>query len=125
MISTINLNLNRAKAKKDDEFYTLLEDIEKELLHEDYISFFKNRVVYCNCDNPEYSAFFQFFQKYFKELGIRKVIFTFKGNNPYKTELSLKGMSTTFLEDGSFQSEECIEILKESDLVVTNPPFFP
>lgn len=121
-----NTNLNRAKRVKNDEFYTKLVDIEKEVKH--YINHFKGKVVYCNCDNPEESNFFKYFALNFKSLGIRKLITTHynKGGKSYKLEVvgNISNVIKTPLEgDGDFRSEECINILKGADIVVTNPPF--
>lgn len=117
-----NANLHRAKREKNDEFYTQYSDIEKELVH--YKDFFNGKTVYCNCDTIA-SNFMKFFDDKFDEYGLKKLIITglkSKGGILYqRTKNSvyvgdLKG-------DGRFQSEECIEFLKECDVVVTNPPF--
>lgn len=117
-----NANLHRAKREKNDEFYTQYSDIEKELVH--YKDFFNGKTVYCNCDTIA-SNFMKFFVDKFDEYGLKKLIVTglkSKGGILYqRTNNSvyvgdLKG-------DGRFQSEECIEFLKECDVVVTNPPF--
>ena len=77
----LNKNLHQAKQKKNDEFYTLLTDIEKELRH--YTEHFKDKVVYCNCDDPTISNFFKFFQLKFRALGLKKLITTcYKNQNP-------------------------------------------
>ena len=114
--------LDKAKANKKDEFYTQLIDIEKEIIH--YTKHFRNKIVYCNCDNPEISNFWKYFYDHFTELGLRELYATFygagarfhryDGNNVIITQL---------LGDGDFRSNECIQILKQSDIVVTNPPF--
>lgn len=159
-----NDSVNKAKVEKNDEFYTLFEDIEKELIY--YKNYFKNKVVYCNCDDPYKSNFFKYFALNFDSLGLKRLICTCYAekqykvdlfgtlNNcttlnkyPYKAELnsSIKdydgdGVVTLndvelYLKDknhhditllkgnGDFRSSECIEILNESDIVVTNPPF--
>ena len=67
-----NKLLQKAKKAKSDEFYTQLSDIESELQH--YKSHFKNKVVYCNCDDPQISNFFNYFASNFKELGLKKLI---------------------------------------------------
>jgi len=117
-----NANLHRAKREKNDEFFTQYSDIEKELVH--YKDFFNGKTVYCNCDSIA-SNFMKFFDDKFDEYGLKKLIVTglkSKGGILYqRTNNSvyvgdLKG-------DGRFQSEECIEFLKECDVVVTNPPF--
>lgn len=129
-----NKNLAKAKTAKNDEFYTQLSDIEKELYH--YRDFFRGKVVFCNCDDPEYSNFWKYFQMNFFFLGLKKLISTHyePGGKSYKMEIVSADLPTgqlgipdyvrTPLEgDGDFRSEECIEILKEADVVVTNPPF--
>ena len=126
--------LTAAKKAKKDEFYTQLTDIEKELRY--YTNHFKNKVVFCNCDDPEESNFWVFFRDNFALLGLKKLISTHyeEGKQSYKMELTgaryedgeLKFdnfVKTPLKGDGDFRSEECIEILKEADIVVTNPPF--
>ena len=121
-----NKNLNDSKKRKNDEFYTLLPDIETELQH--YKNCFRGKTIYCNCDNPEFSNFWKYFQIHFKEFGIRKLIATYydSGKPTYKYVLSSgndKPTKTPLTGDGDFRSDECINILKEADIVVTNPPF--
>lgn len=129
-----NKNLHAAKTAKNDEFYTQLSDIEKELYH--YRDFFRGKVVFCNCDDPEYSNFWKYFQMNFFFLGLKKLISTHyePGKQSYKMEivsadlpsgqLGIPDYVKTPLEgDGDFRSDECVEILKEADVVVTNPPF--
>ena len=139
-----NERFDNAKKNKNDEFYTRLEDIEKELNH--YKECFKGKTIFCNCDDPRISNFFKYFALNFNEFGLKKIISTcyknqdvdlftqndcekavyieYMGNpnDPTSTDFStievkeLKG-------DGDFRSQECIELLKQSDIVVTNPPF--
>ena len=139
-----NRNLNTAKAKKKDEFYTQLSDIENELRF--YRDHFRGKVIYCNCDDPRVSKFFHFFSLQFRFLGLKKLITTcyknqqrdmFSRNDAEKaiwleyngTENetaipSLEDIGVHYLEgDGDFRSQECIELLKQADVVVTNPPF--
>jgi hypothetical protein len=120
-----NNSLHAAKRAKNDEFYTQLTDIEKELHH--YKSHFKGKVVFCNCDDPEWSGFWKYFKLNFKHLGLKKVVATHYayGSQSYKLEYSGLGdpVETPLMGDGDFRSAECLEILKEADLVVTNPPF--
>ncbi|EEP9439229.1 modification methylase, partial [Salmonella enterica subsp. enterica serovar Reading] len=138
-----NKQLTAAKAAKKDEFYTQLSDIESELQH--YRSHFKDKIVYCNCDDPYVSAFFGYFTKKFEFLGLKKLITTcyrsqrvdlFSKNDTEKAiKLEYSGgalnslpspddIGVTVLNgDGDFRSQECIDILKEVDIVVTNPPF--
>lgn len=141
----LNRSLHAAKATKQDEFYTQLPDIEKELKH--YTKHFKGKTVLCNCDDPKVSNFFHYFSHKFHTLGLKRLITTcYKNVDPdifskhegkrglrliYNGELtpggrvpSLSKLDTLPLEkDGDFRSDECIELLKQADIVVTNPPF--
>ncbi len=139
-----NRNLHKAKNAKKDEFYTQLSDISNELKH--YRKHFKDKVVYCNCDDPRVSNFFHYFSYNFERLGLKKLIATCyknqerdlfsqndseralyleyegdkNGNNvPDPEEIGIKLLKG----DGDFRSKESIELLKQSDIVVTNPPF--
>ena len=120
-----NKNLTAAKRIKNDEFYTRLEDIEKELTN--YKEYFKDKIIYCNCDDVEYSNFYKYFKDNFYELGIKKIIATNLSLNKtaYKTEFdnNSKEVRTQLCGNGDFHSEECVELLKSADLVITNPPF--
>ena len=127
-------NLSNAKKAKNDEFYTQLSDIENELKH--YKSHFAGKVVYCNCDDARKSNFFRFFQKKFNDYGLKKLVTTSYNEEGHGSVLVYEGdtNSNGKLDDnevkvselkgnGDFRSEECIELLKEADIVVTNPPF--
>jgi len=119
-----NIRLTKAKKSKNDEFYTKLIDIEKELMH--YKKHLKGKIIYCNCDNPKESNFFKYFTLNFKPLGIKKLITTHynKGGTSYKLEfVDGKSIKTPLKGDGDFRSDECISILKDVDIVITNPPF--
>ena len=165
-----NKNLHKANKAKKDEFYTQLVDIEKELMH--YKDQFRDKVVYCNCDDPFESNFFKYFAANFKSLGLKKLIATSYRPSPIaNTQLGLFGDDKVLAEpkgrpkitankfiineagdvnddgafdlldiaeqlranknnewaplkgDGDFRSEESIELLKQADIVVTNPPF--
>ena len=134
---TKNNNLHTAKATKNDEFYTQLEDIENELKY--YKDYFKGKVVYCNCDgflNEEKSNFFVYFSLNYEFLGLKGLICTKYNPNgkgrKYEYYGDLNGNNypdeeevfTSELEgDGDFRSEECIALLKKCDIVCTNPPF--
>lgn len=118
-----NSNLLKAKKVKNDEFYTLYKDISEELKH--YKDFFRGKTVYCNCDNPYKSNFWKYFHRNFKKLGLKRLVATYM-NTGFRYVLSFNGTSIEsrlLSEDGDFRSEECISILKESDIIVTNPPF--
>ena len=129
-----NSNLHNAKTAKNDEFYTQLTDIEKELKH--YKKHFEGKVVYCNCDDVRWSNFFKYFSMNFEHLGLKKLICTAYNENGqgivYEYNGDLNGnrivddeeIEVKYLEgNGDFRSAECIEILKQADIVVTNPPF--
>ena len=129
-----NKNLKNAKQNKKDEFYTQLNDIEKELNH--YQKYFENKIIFCNCDDPEYSNFWKYFELNFEKLKIKKVVAThYETDKPsYKIELindinndgkinSKDIIKTKLKQNGDFRSPECIDILKEADIVITNPPF--
>ncbi len=129
-VSKKNKNLAVSKKNKNDEFYTRLEDIEKELIH--YKNYFAGKVVYCNCDNYEWSNFFNYFLNNFINLGLKKLITTHYEKEEKKTyvvkcELDIYGSvnceEIELYGNGDFRSDECIEFLKESDIVCTNPPF--
>lgn len=139
-----NSNLQSAKKSKNDEFYTQLTDIENELKH--YKHHFEGKVVYCNCDDPRVSNFFHYLSYNFEHLGLKRLIATCykskytdlfsqndseqagyliydgdkNGNNvPDENEIEVNLLNG----DGDFRSDECIELLKQADIVVTNPPF--
>ena len=130
-----NKSMQAAKVNKNDEFYTRLEDIEEEIsMHEDYVRQFEGKTVLCNCDDPEWSNFFLFFRLHFKQLKLKKVIFThyeMNGSPSYKLEWSgdylgydtLNLIKTPLEGNGDFRSPECVALLDECDVVVTNPPF--
>lgn len=132
---SLNSNLHKARKNKNDEFYTKNTDIERELKH--YRDKFRGKVVYCNCDDPVTSEFYRYFHLNFHFFGMKKLISThydrhqstyaliYQGGtsevsdndyNSYDKKIPLK-------ENGDFRSEESIAYLKQSDIVVTNPPF--
>lgn len=133
--------LNKAKQQKNDEFYTRLEDIETEISqHQDYVNAFQGKTVYCNCDDPELSNFSKFFILHFKQLGLKKLITThYTGGNilfldqapaykmEYYGEIDSVGNPITYKtplgSNGDFRSMECVELLKQADIVASNPPF--
>ena len=162
-----NKDLRRAKKEKNDEFYTQLVDIELELKH--YNNFLKDKIIFCNCDDPFESNFFKYFALNFNHLGLKKLIATCYDNSPvaytqfsvfgvnesktypnkdrhaYKIEINevpdmnndgaidlcdvkllLQNEKNTLVHlkgNGDFRSDECVELLKQADVVVTNPPF--
>jgi hypothetical protein len=140
----LNKNLNAAKASKKDEFYTQLTDIEKEVKH--YKPHFKGKTVLCNCDDPRESNFFHYFSYNFEQLGLKKLIATCYKNQNADLFTENKSETAVYLEyygdkdgnrvpdpeeiginplkgDGDFRSKECIKLLQQADIVVTNPPF--
>lgn len=161
-----NQNMHKAKTEKNDEFYTRIEDIEKELCN--YTDCFKDKTVLCNCDDPFESNFFKFFALQFKELGLKKLITTSYYDSAVKKQnidlldegaysivmdkfigdynhdgcydlqdvelwlqdqkkLLMQGSKKSKLvclkQGGDFASPECVKLLDEADVVVTNPPF--
>lgn len=142
--TALNKNLQTAKSSKKDEFYTQLADIEREL--KNYKDHFKNKVVYCNCDDPRVSHFFHYFSYNFEQLGLKKLITTCYKNQNADLFSQNKSEKAIYLEyngdknannipdpeeigiqhlngDGDFRSKESIDLLKKADIVVTNPPF--
>lgn len=125
-----NANLHKAKDAKNDEFYTQLTDVSKELMH--YKQHFKDKTVLCNCDDPTWSAFWKYFHLNFSALGLKKLISTHydKTQPTYKMEYTggndndiEVGVKTSLDGNGDFRNQECLDILDEADIVVTNPPF--
>lgn len=131
---SLNKNLHKANQAKKDEFYTQLADIEKELSF--YKEHFRGKIIFCNCDDPEESNFWHYFAQNFEHLELKKLIAThFEDEKPsYKLEIvadinednkinKLDMIKTPLKQNGDFRSPECIEILQEADIIVTNPPF--
>jgi len=144
MASKTTAHLCQAKKQQRDVFYSRLDDIERELRHLEH--HFKDKTVLCNCDDPRISNFFHYFSYRFEALGLKRLITTcyknqdrdlFSQNDseraiwleytgdkngnriPDPEEIGMR----QFKGDGDFRSEECIELLKQADIVVTNPPF--
>ena len=118
-----NNKLQRAKNTKNDEFYTLYENIEKEISF--YKEELKGKVIYLTCDSEE-SNFWKYLKNNFKEYELKSLIATHyeKDSISYKLEYDGKEINKTPLKgDGNFESEECVNILKTADVVITNPPF--
>jgi len=139
-----NKHLQSAKNFKQDEFYTQLSDIEKEL--KNYKEHFKGKTVFCNCDDPRVSNFFHYFSYNFEKLGLKKLVTTcyknqssdlfsqndsekaiyleYEGDRNKDNIPNLEEICVNHLKgDGDFRSKECIEMVKQSDIIVTNPPF--
>lgn len=122
-----NANLTAAKTAKNDEFYTRLEDIEKECHH--YKEHFRGKTIYCNCDDPCKSNFFSYFVLNFEYFGLKKLISTGYNANGHGVACIYEGGGNDNIEivdlkgSGDFRSDECVEFLKESDIVISNPPF--
>lgn len=118
----LNTNLNKAKKAKCDEFYTQYADIEKELQYYNI----EGKTIYCNCDNPHYSNFYKYFKDKFNTHKIKYLYCTGynkEGNGYYAEYNGTEETIKTLNGNGDFQSEESIEILNKSDVVITNPPF--
>lgn len=117
--------LLEAKKSKNDEFYTLMEDIEKELKH--YKEQFKDKIVFCNCDDFEESNFVKYFINNFENLGLKKLYamwFSLSWKHAQLFEKTKNWINKIELQwDWDFRSAESVEVLKASDIVVTNPPF--
>lgn len=122
--SPANANLNKAKKAKNDEFYTRYEDIEVEVM--EYKEQFQDKIVYLPCDSLK-SKFWSFFINNFQSFGLKKLIATHyeKDGQSYKvwTNDGNNIIQEDLIGNGDFRSQECIEILKECDIVCTNPPF--
>ena len=137
-------SLQSAKRDKNDEFYTQLTDIENELRF--YKSHFMDKVVYCNCDDPRVSNFFQYFSLKFEDLGLKKLITTcyknqtidlfsrhdrekaiyleYEGDRDGNRRADTDEIEVKYLKgDGDFRNPECIKLLEKADIVCTNPPF--
>jgi hypothetical protein len=143
--SAKNTNLQKAKKEKNDEFYTQLSDIENELKH--YTQHFAGKTVYCNCDDPKASGFVRYFFINFSRLGLKRLIATCYKNptsDLFSTHTAMQSFwldytgedrtndekpdfrkmrTKKFNGDGDFRSDECIALLKQADIVCTNPPF--
>jgi hypothetical protein len=143
-IKSLNKSFKKAKSSKNDEFYTQLPDIEKELRH--YKEHFKGKIILCNCDDPRLSNFFHYFSYNFEQLGLKKLITTCYKNQNADIFSENKSEKAIYLEymgdknnnkipdleeigikhlkgDGDFRSTECVNLLKQADIIVTNPPF--
>lgn len=120
----MNKILKRSRSKKNDAFYTELSDIELELpIH---ANSFKDKSVYLNCDNPSQSKFWEYFITHFSELGLKKLTATYYNTTGISTVTEVTSNSyriTPLKGDGDFRSDECVELLKAADIIVTNPPF--
>ena len=131
-----NTNLRKAAKVKNDEFYTQYEDIENEIMK--YRKQFKDKIVYLPCDDPaeKKSEFWSFFVNNFDAFGLKKLIATHfdESGRAYKIWIDSDLNNDGWIDDadalqedlkgnGDFRSEECVEILKECDIVCTNPPF--
>ncbi len=126
MPTTLNKKLLQAKINKKDEFYTSMTDIEKELCY--YMSYFKNKTILLNCDDPENSNFWRYFNNNFGIFKLKKLIATHyhKNHATYYLEINSYGQKSLKIPlqgNGDFRSEECINILKQADIIITNPPF--
>lgn len=104
-------------ARGGDEFYTRMRDIEKELTNYD----FRNKTVYCNCDDPSFSNFYKYFHDNFKKLGLKHLIATYYDDDPLRYDYDGEEEKKTPIKSGRFQDNA--DVMKQCDIVVTNPPF--
>lgn len=131
-----NHKLGVAKKNKADEFYTQYDDVAAELAH--YAAELRGKVVYCNCDDPAHSSFWAYLSSHFVELELKRLISTYKAQDGSPSRLTMitrddgddEDSAPTMIRtsqalqgDGDFASEECIAILQDADIVITNPPF--
>ena len=123
---TKNETLNKAKERKNDEFYTQYSDIAKELEHYDKDKF-KNKAIYLPCDRPQ-SNFVAYFKEHYEEYKYKELVYTYISREENEEVFAYrfdgkKETKTKLKGNGAFQSDECIEIMKRADWVITNPPF--
>lgn len=125
-----NTNLRKARDAKNDEFYTQLTDVSKELMH--YKKHFKGKVVFCNCDDPTWSAFWKYFHLNFSVLGLKKLISTHYDKTEPTYQMIYEGGNDNDIEagvkiplegNGDFRNQECLDLMDAADIIVTNPPF--
>lgn len=124
-----NKNLHNAQKKKNDEFYTQYADIEQEVRH--YTDQLAGKHVYLNCDDPGHSQFWQYFYNNFQQLQLKQLTATYYSENGqserWDVREALHGDLSTERQpltgNGDFKSPEALNILKEADVVISNPPF--
>lgn len=123
-------HLHKARGVKNDEFYTQLSDIELELAH--YKQHLKGKHIYCNCDNPKFSKFWEYFHVHFNELGLKQLTVTYYDKTAFVNRYDYYGENDNDITSavvaplnshGDFRSPQCMAIMKAADIVVTNPPF--
>ena len=123
-------HLHKARGVKNDEFYTQLSDIELELAH--YRHHFKGKHIYCNCDNPKFSKFWEYFHVHFNELELKQLTVTYYDKTAFVNRYDYYGENDNDVTSavvaplnshGDFRSPQCTAIMKEADIVVTNPPY--
>lgn len=118
--------LDIAKNNKENEFFTKYEDIEKEICYYHNIGSFKNKIIYCNSDNFKHSNFVKYFKDNFSKFEIKELISSHYVENGNGVCYKFDGSNETIIPlngNGSYDSDECLELLKLSDIIVTNPPF--
>lgn len=129
-----NQNLRAAAKTKNNEFYTRYEDIEAEVMK--YRAQFEGKIVYLPCDDPvdKKSQFWDFFVQNFNFFKLKKLIATHYDANGDSYKIWINAKDGEWIDDadaeqeslsqnGDFRTSECIDILKECDIVCTNPPF--
>lgn len=121
-----NISLRQAQKNRYDEFFTQIEDIDAEIAH--YVEYLRDKTIFCNCNDYEETNFYRYFKDNFLRLGLKKLIATkyeITGKPSYKIEIcnDLIVKKMQLKGNGDFRSDECIELLKQSDIIITNPPF--
>lgn len=117
-----NANLQYSRREKQDEFYTQYSTIEEELWF--YKEHFKNKTIYCNCDNPKFSQFWAFFYNNFNKLKLKTLYSTYLSDSPLLYIYDGKSVTVQKINgNGGYDSKECLKILDKSDLCITNPPY--
>ena len=121
-----NIRLLQAQKNRYDEFFTQIEDIDAEIAH--YVEYLRDKTIFCNCNDYEETNFYRYFKDNFLRLGLKKLIATkyeITGKPSYKIEIcnDLIVKKMPLKGNGDFRSDECIELLKQSDIIITNPPF--
>jgi hypothetical protein len=123
-------HLHKARGVKNDEFYTQLSEIELELAH--YRHHFKGKHIYCNCDNPKFSKFWEYFHVHFSEFGLKQLTATYYDRTAFVNRYDYYGENDNDVTSavvsplnshGDFRSPQCTAIMKEADIVITNPPY--
>jgi len=128
-------SLTASKRAKNDEFYTRLVDVEREMeaCVEQDRNVFRGKTVLLPCDDPEWSNFTRYFATNFERLGLQKLISTSYSADPdangkicvleHGVADPLRLNWKYLAGNGDFQSDEIIKLRDEADIIITNPPF--